>query len=532
MCRRLLLTMAAMLVLAGPVRGIGQPAEAMLLAWQDIQTVAPDDQPYIRYLALDDLTAAKRKRTWRAAAGLLNALSLSRRIVSPALIGTEGKPVNWRQIVKDEEWGAIALMRVDLRHYRQTAEQWDKLSDPRLEPVFHVFTLLAYPAGKNADGSAYRAGEEKIRAAAPWLIEPLKAKKEDLPKYLEAAVGLIKATGYAQAPIIVGRNYVWQSSIDFDRPASYSSWLGFADRKSFDKLVRFDKDILPFREAVSHSGVAQQPRAIDRGGRGDGYWITFDQVNQRGIGNRNPLEQIDRNKFEFDAVEIIARLDNGMWATGLFNKDGVLQQSAPDGIGYAQGSVTNDGRIHNFLTCWACHDKAAGNGGLHAFQPYFRNLFADPGPAAFGFFSKGRDKKTAERLQEEYLSSLDAWSDGDKRTYAAALEQANGCTPQEFAVALVATFLSWDQPLDLEDAAAEHWVTSEELATALKVQMVAQGYLSNTSTNWTLPDARRMKIGRDQFTADFVNVQLALHGIRQWSPELKKTILSLREKPK
>ncbi len=490
----------------------GQPtADAVLLAWQDMQAIAPEDRAYTRYLWLSDADVKQRHRTWSAAAGLLNGLSLSRRVVSPLLVllpkDADGKPrivVKPYTAMQPDDWGDAVLMRVNLLDYRQTAEQWDKLGNPDLEPFFHVWLYLP--------------DEKKwTRALAPWLLEPLGVDPKEHATYRAALLGLVKATGYYTTPIVEARNFVWQSAIDFDRRAGYSSWLGVKDKKTFDRLVRLDYTLEPFREAVADSGVAVEARALERWGRGDGYWITYDQVNQRGQGNRNPLEQVDRKKFLFDAQEVFGRLDNGFWTTGLFDANGVRQDSAPDGVGYNHRSVTNDGKIHNYLTCLGCHDKQPGNGGLHPFSPFFRSLYAEPGPLA----AAAKKRYQLADFAEQYLTPLDNWSNVDKLIYAAATFQANGLAPDQYATALVSTFNGYDAHLTLEAAAWEHGLKPEDFTTALQDALVRSGILDNTSAAFLAPEQRRSKVSRSAFAESYNRQELHMRAIPAWPPELK-----------
>lgn len=522
--------------------GAGQPtADAHLWASRDAATLAPEEAATTRYIALTDPDVKLRWRTWAAVAGLLNGLSLSRQVVSPPLLllkdadeGLVGPIANGNGAkvlvdkhfteVKEEERGQLILLRVNLLDYHQTAEQWDKLGNPSLEPLYH--TWVQY------DG-------KWVRALAPWLIEPLGVPREQHKIYLDAVLSLVKATGYSQAPVIEGRNLVWQTAIDFDRGSKlvdgkvvdssrsvgYYSWLGVKNQADFDRVTRRVKDILPLLEAISESGVADEPRVVELSGR-HGYWRTKDQVNQRGQGNRNPLEVVDPRLLQFDAQEIFALLDNGFWATGLFDKDGVIQQSAPDGVGYNHRTRSNDGKIHVNLACLACHDAKPGNGGLMPFEPFFRSTFATPGPVAAGAI-KEHTKKLAT-FKEQYLTPLEPWARIDRQVYADAVFQANGLAPDQYASALVATFYSWDRALDRADMAREHGVDEAAFTLALQDGIVRNGFLDNTSANQITP--RKGKIGRNQFAEIYSRQELALRGIPIWSAETKKNLRPWLEK--
>jgi hypothetical protein len=519
-CRRILLALFATLFLAGHAHGIGQPAEAMVLAFHDAsKSISAEEAKDSFYIWLSGPTARSRKRDFISASGGINSLSLSRRVVPPVVIMKDGEPRAFNTI-GEAEWSDAVLLRLNIRHYGQSRRQFDLLGDPDREPYFHIWL--------------YRPDERKyVRAFAPWLVEPLNSKPEDKARYLEALVGLVRLTGNCSCPIVEGRNFVWQTAIDFDRgtevkdgivvnvdnSVGYYGWLGIKDQKTFEKLVRLDRSLNPYREVVSSSEISVEARAIERYGRGDGTWFTYDQVNQRGIGNRNPIAQILRDKFLFDGVEIIGPLDNGMRATYAGNNKGQAFQSAPDGIGYHHQTFSNDGKIHvGYMVCWACHDKVAGNGGLHPFKPYFRELYADLGPAAFASEYKGKVK---EELDEQYLTPLDPFADNDKRQYAAALEQCTGVAPHEFAAAVVGTFKSFDLDLDLEDAASEYGVAEDELILALKVQLRSTGIIDNVNANWIKPKVRMSKMTRTAFTEFYNQGQLALRGIKTWPKDLK-----------
>lgn len=528
MCRRILLTLLGILLAAGPAHAIAQPADAMLLAFHDAsKSMAPEEAYDSFWMWLSGPTAKSRKRDFIAVSGGINSLSLSSRVVAPVIILRDGSPTRFTEMGDLDApdnvgifWSDAVLLRLNIRHYRQPRSQFNKLGDPSREPYFHVWLYQGTDKGW-------------IQAFAPWLVEPLNSKPEDHKRYLDALVGLVRLTGNCPCPIVEARNFVWQTAIDFDRgtevkdgivvsienSVGYYGWLGIKDQASFEKLVRLDPKSPIYREASSAGDVSVEARAIERRGRGDGTWYTFDQVNQRGTDNRNPLEQIERGKFLFDGIEAIGPLDNWMRATYAGNNKGQAFQSAPDGIGFNRGTASNDGKIHvGYKVCWECHDKVAGNGGLHPFKPYFRNLYADPGPLVFAAKYKGKQK---DELDEQYLTLLDPYADNDKRQYAAALEQCTGITPDKFAAAVADAFNSFDADLDLKTAASEYGVTEGELVIAFKLRLRDTGIIDNTNGNWILPEIRQSKITRTAFTEAYNRGQLALRGIKAWPDDLK-----------
>jgi hypothetical protein len=504
----ILLAAIALAIFASPARAAQPAADAVVLAARDISRLQPDEAHSTRYLWVSDRDPKLRRQTWEAVAGHVNFLSLSQRIVSPPLVLADGQVLRW-QDMKPNQWADLALIRINLRHYRQSAEQWDLLGDPRLEPIFHTWN--------------YNADEKRwYKALAPWLIEPLGVPEQTPDRvrrmYQTALVELVKATGYAHVPIVEARNYVWQTSINFDRPAGYYTWLGIEDKATFDKLVGADFTRVRVRDAVAESGIAQQPRIVERFGKRDGYWRTLDQF-KRGIGKRNPLntDNLDPDDFLFDAQEVIANMSNGLNAYLLADKDGKRQDSAPDQIGYNRFTSSNNGRIEIYITCLDCHDKQPGRGNLQPFKPFFRNKYAEPGPVALG----AREQAQLDLYRDLYLTPIDPKADLDRRGYAQALFEANGLEPHEYAASLSATFWSWERALDLDHAAAEHGLTEAEFVKGLQGSFVQWGTLNSVSSNWIVPAARRTKIGRDQFAEFYSQEELALRGLPQWAVETK-----------
>ena len=282
-------------VAASPASAIAaQPAQGVIAAHRDLLTLSPADRTVTRYLwfGLEDDPKLKAT-TYLAVAGHVTFLSRNRRIVPPVLVLSDGTLRQWPNIAV-ADWAKLTLVRLNILDYGWDPAVWDKLGDPRLEPFFHVFTVVPYPAGRYNNGSSYPAGEEKVTALAPWLLDPLglpegAAREAERKVYRDAITELVAMTDYSQCPIVEASNFVWQSAIQFDRRAGYYDFLNVKDQKTFDKLVGFDRKAsldfaYPLLEAVSDSGVSQQPRRVEIwekiGGR---YILTKDQVGQRAV---------------------------------------------------------------------------------------------------------------------------------------------------------------------------------------------------------------------------------------------------------
>lgn len=489
-------------LIAGQVLQGAQPAaDAMLVAALDLEKLSAQDRYYTRYIWLTGRDPVQRWQQFVAISGELNALSLSSQIEAPKLILADGQMRDFR-LIAPEEWGDVVMLRADLRAYNQTPEQWEKLRDPQIEQYFHVWTWVT--------DSKEKGGGYWVIGAAPNLIEPLGAKVENWLAYRTAAKYLLKQTE-STAPIIEGRNFIWQVSINFNRPAGYYSWLRINSRADFEKLVRILKPVVR-REAVEVSGVAIQARAIDRFGRGDGVWYTYDQVEKFGTEERNPLLELDRRKFKFDAIEGFGRMDNDWWATVLIKaSDNTLQDSAPDGVGYNRFTTSNDGKINVGKDCFGCHDRKDGNGGLQPIDPYFRQLFSAPGPVGLPLKLK-RDVA----LAREYLTPLDPLAEADRQAYARAVFQATMVKPSTWAAFVNEVYHDWDKPLSMEDVAWEHGVKPEEFKAGLEAAAAKHGGIDNVNSQWLKPEFQQKKITRIAAIEAYPKAELYLRGLTTW----------------
>ena len=518
---------ALLLWSVGTIVQAAQPADGWLVAWNDCKTLGAQAK-YTGYLWFLEDEPKLQWTNYLVAPTHLNFLSRYQKIAHPVVVMRDGTLRQWPNIGAND-WGNVSCLRINVLDYWPDRSVWDKLGDPRLEPYFHVTTLVPdYPAGLYTDGTSYPAGPAKKQTAlAPWLLQPLgvpadgPASAAAKKMYREAVFGLVEACDYSPCPIVEVTNFVWQTAIQFDRPAGYYDFLGVKDRKTFQALVGFDPKAsfnfsYPVLEAISESGVASQPRRVEKWAKlGGSYVFTKDQVNQRGIGKRNPLLTKGLDDLEYDAEEVFASLPNGLWATGLFDKDGKRQDSAPDGVGYQHFTLSNDSKIHVNLACLICHDRRPGNGGLQPIAPYFRGLYAGPGPIGLA----DKNPKVVKELEQYYLSRLDF--DPDRRRYIEALHEASGLLPNVYAQYLYEVFHRYDKHIDIDRAAVEFGVTEAELFRSMGLQLKFWGKIDEINGNWTLAKERRKKIGRDQFVEVYNSGQLALRGLPTWPDSLR-----------
>jgi hypothetical protein len=309
------------------------------------------------------------------------------------------------------------------------------------EPVGDKLRAVFAPSGKILD----KEGREKYEKVACGLG----LKEEDAKQRTDGELLTYVLTGltHSQVPVVDGQWFFKQTAINADRKPGYYDFLGVKNRADFELLVGFDEDFVSNKsrrtellEAVSESGVSKKPRRIgsfDALG-GFRYWKTFD--NPRAVGKANPLRVLDKDNFEWAAEEAIGQRENGMLAWGLFvgknplnknQKDGDLQDSAPDFIGYNHTAAGNDGRIHVNMGCKGCHygEALGGKAGLMDISAWARTLFESP------LALQSVDPEDLRKKQDQYLSDLLGPIDDARRVHARAVFQATGLTPAKWAQA-------------------------------------------------------------------------------------------------
>jgi hypothetical protein len=492
-----------------------QPADVIELCYRDSLKLSDDEALVTRWLWLQGGDGKAKKLRWQVLSGKLNEKSRGRRVVPPPIVLLDGTIRLWPNVA-DADWEQAWGIRVNLDAYHFSAEVWDNLDFHDLQ--FHAPTLVVY-----TDGST-----RKVIAQAPWLLEPLGVdpaqRTKDVARRAQMLVGLIVRGGYCRTPVVADWYWVWESDTQFNRRAGYADFLGFKDRKTYEDLIGFDekaslKFARPLLESVSDSGVAYKARGLEFWEKIGGIYVrTLDQVAHDATGNRNPLADtnLGYKKLVFDANETFGNLPNGFWAFGLFNADGTRQDSAPDGVGYAHQTLTNDGKI-GYQTCIWCHDSVAGRGGLAPFRPYFRSLYVTPGPLAL---AAGTRKKFRD-VTEEYLTNLDQIADDGRRRYTAALQQATGLETHVYAREAQKIYTDADGPFTLEQFAVMLCVTPKQLVDALNATLLATGTVDSTLANFLLPDGARAKVGLDAIRDAAVPAQLALRGLRVWPADLR-----------
>lgn len=466
------------------------PASAIAQAHADLAAVAGERQHY-RYLSLYNLPADARPKAIQVLAGHCNGLSREADLTPPKIVpGTQG-----------------ALLRVDLRDYRWNAATWEKLIDPYFTAIVETEEWYNWPGGVWTDGRLYGANTfrtaRKVRtqALAPWLTEtPLQQKQlADVVAWTQSKIPVVRADWFFN-----------QTAAAVDRTPSYYDFLGIKDEKTFQQAIGADVKAAEafgaeLREAVAISGVTLQARAIARHPTlGGGYWRSFDFVLAK--DKKNPLRILGKEiERQYDATEQYGHLPNGLWATGLFDRAGKVQATAPDNIASDSASKSNDRRVHVNVSCIRCHV----NGGMQDIDGWVRNLLTPP------LELRSPDYDRVRELRRQYARKLEPAVAKDRLIFEEAVKEiTGGMTSKQFAAAYGEYWERYeDARIGLAEAAADLGVTEQHWRAALAAK-VKSGQGDTVLSAMLLANPRLNRVPIRVWEEAYAEAQQTLRGYR------------------
>ncbi len=550
---RFLLALLTCLALA-PVSMATPGEDAVRVAYQDAQTIPDGTRQHCRWLHLPWQAAEKKLFWWRVVAGHINALSRESLIVAPAIVFADGESRLAAQ-VRPADWGKVALVRINLLDYRIDPRIWDKLAEQ--DPHFHILLqqeeqeipyevnmgvdgktpYLREPGGewvleKNwTKGKTFKKTRGQVVALAPWLVET-----KDGTEALLGLLALLRVPGYTPStPVLRADNFFWQTASQFDRKVGYYGLLEIKDEKSFERLVGFDRkaNVDPaYLDTISAvvqgegqpngSGVAREPRRIEF------YTRTGAGVYTRTLDNEIAKDEHDpvlfpNGGFRYKAVEAFGNSPSGMFLVGLFvgndpgqgQKEGQIQDSAPDFVGHDKTARYNDAKIHIYISCFRCHD----DGGLQGFSDYFRDLH---------FIGKGLQSPARAKIGtlREYARPYEPALRHGRDVYTQALLQANGLSPREHARALALAYDEYNAPVGLDRAAFDLGYTVAQLQEKLQATDRASGSVDANSVLATFlrPEKPLRMITLNQYFNNYNQLQLEIRGIRSWPAAIRSRV--------
>jgi hypothetical protein len=286
---------------APAARTVATEGDVVRAVLTDLQNLEPRRRRYMRYLSLaplanggvsDEALEAHR----HAVAKLVNSLSWNPRVTRPTPVDAGG-----------------TLLRIDLRDYKWTARQWDRLA-------------AVYP---------YRAAEDG-----------------------EASRAVAALTGAARAHLR-GDWFVATAS----RPPFYHDFLQLPESdRALERLLQVDaaadvRDDNVLRAGFNGSGVSRNNRVLERHDAAHGaYWRSYDFGDNTGRQNvfENPLGPGPGPRaFTPAGGEVIFSLPNGLHGYLLVDGNGRRVDKAPGEI--VSDPRRPDKRVETGISCMSCH---------------------------------------------------------------------------------------------------------------------------------------------------------------------------------
>jgi len=404
------------------------PAEAAQAALADAAKVDPARVKQTRWLTLANVPEAARDDTITAVNYALNAVSRSRLISTPELVGDD-------------------LLRLDLASYADLKNPtsyadvfraWENLAVQ--DPYFHLQTQVAVapastkskaaqPAGtktaivKDAAGNTVAATVAKVTTDGGWVGIDTTAKLRETTTSVGA---VLRADWFVAQVLSPGPYYEWSGVPT--KETEFLTALG-VNLEDINRLAA-DSAANLFR-----SGVTGKPRrVVFRPSPIGGVWITQDVGKE--TPDKDPLRvPINYNglKYQFDASEIFYSRPNGMWGTALYDAKGERQNAVPPNIATDHSAPPGHQELVPLVSCIRCHELNGGSAGLQPFTDEQTKL-----PTLDATLS---DPQVTTRVAELYdARRLGREMDRAQEDYARAVDAATGLETKEATQAVSAVF--------------------------------------------------------------------------------------------
>jgi hypothetical protein len=383
--------------------------DALRLVRADLQAQPARQRRFFRYVTLGHLAgrpASELQTVRHALAKLVNSLSWHARLTVPTAIDPH-------QLV----------LRIDLRHYRWTARQWDRLA-------------ASYPYRASEPGGLLReiaalAGSDQPLLRADWFI----------------------ATA--------------------SRPPFYHDFLSVpTSDRALERLLQIDvptnlEDETTLRAGFNGSGVARSNRLIERHDAIHGaYWRSYDFSDNTGRQNlfQNPLGPAPAGgaTFRHAGGEIIFNLPNGLQGYLLVDGTGTRIDRAPAEI--VSDPKRPDRVVETGLSCIGCH--------VQGIIPKDDQVRAHVEKNRRAFTAQQREAILALYAP---VGRLQATVKEDNERFAAALKRLG--VPSGEPETVSATLQRYEEVLDLARAADEVGTTSDVLARVVRKSVELAGTL-------------------------------------------------------
>lgn len=441
MLTAVLLIFCALAQAPGP--GVAPPDSVQRIVLLELDSVAPPDRPYTRYLDLSDIpVGVERDRI--------------RKRVDFAANGTSWRPTFGHA----EPVAAGRLLRIDLRQFGwDYASRWKRLRE--LESRGVRFDLRDAEARR-----LFLDPWEQLARLDPFFVTGDYEYGHYVRGWLDPAVtAALRRATYSCKPVLRASWVLPRLLTEKKFGGIYSDLLMIPPKEAdfYKSLLidirRFEGDNYLLRGGAvlggGPDGVALHNRELQLfpspyGPSGTGYyWRTFD-VNVDARGEKSVLESF-RGTLRHDGREAIGTLPNGLHWYRLDDGKGNQAADVPPDIAQVKetpaGLPVRDVRVINAYGCIRCH---APSNGIYPFSDVVRRIFLAP---QANLVTKYRDE--AAVLEDYYASDLGRIIERQRADYAESLRAACGMTGAEAVGIVGAIEQQIHDPVTPERAAAE-----------------------------------------------------------------------------
>ncbi len=334
----------------------------------------------------------------QALSKLVNSLSWGAEIAAPVAVDAQA-----------------LLLRIDLRDYQWSAEQWERI------------------AKENPYKVIYKS---------------------------EAAKSVRQVTG-TEFPVFRADWFAATASV----PPLYHEILQIPTReKKLEEMLKIDtatniKNFTVVRAGFNGSGVSRNNRMIERHETQYGaYWKSYDFSANAGAKNlfSRPLGPQGKNAFVHDGGEIIFHLPNGLQGYMLTDEKGQRIDKGPTAI--VSDPRRPDRAVVNGLSCMSCHVRGTIKKDDQIRASVLRNLNLFDNLESQQALALYPDNQVVQQKLEE-----------DSQRFLRALKLAGGGNGGNRAEPVGALVERFEQEVDLQLAAAETGLNKEQFLRALTI---------------------------------------------------------------
>lgn len=489
----------------------GSLQERMVAAVSDINQINEADRPFVRYfsfahvpLAKVDCSAPVEKRNpvrylHAALNKFINSVSRAPRLktVTPVK-GTNG-----------------ALVRIDIRDYNWTANDWNGISS------------ALYTQGAKDAGYSEKVWKKKA-TRYPYALDP---KSHPMLQVLSAGTG-------TQVPVMRAE---WFTR--FVSQAPYYDMMLRLPAKIADLEKRMGVDVNAnilqqrvVRSAFTNSGVSDNNRMLERHDLpfGGYYWKSYDFAGRSGDQSLtlHPDGPADIKKllsgtqpFKHDGGEMIFSMANGMQGYYLSLSNGNRIEVGPASIvSFRRKQLGKGVEIVNARSCFDCH----ANGIISK-----RDQMHDIIKSSSRYSRKQLDVLLRYYPQQSVIKSS---YDNDRQYFLKALAQIGATelnaagkmvsmkAPKEAGEGEIVTYLAdfYFDSLDLDAVAREFDLSTDELLS--RVNQVGDANLQQTVSDWTTRLKQGIKLHRSELEKAYVALMPRITDYRARGDKVVKAV--------